>query len=85
MKCEVCQNKEAQKNLVICSEHCGKIRDKIHELDDKYFPTHGCDNCWGDLHQGCSEECRNERRESSRFGADLWKLVRLTLETEPTP
>jgi hypothetical protein len=76
MKCEVC-NKEAMENKVICSEHCGKIRKMIFELKNKYFPTHGCDNCWGDLHQGCTEQCKKEFVESSAFYKDLWKLVNL--------
>lgn len=78
MKCEVC-NKPALPNLVICSDHCRDIRQKVFDLDRKYFPTNGCDNCRGDLHQGCSDQCRREFRESLEFGKDLWSLVRLAL------
>ena len=76
IKCGVC-GKPALKNSVICSERCKKIRLKLFELGDKYFPTHGCENCWGDLHQGCTEQCRREFRESLKFGQDLWSLVKL--------
>lgn len=80
MKCEVCQKKEAMKNVVICSEKCGEIRLAVYELLKKYTPTNGCDNCWGDLHQGCSEQCNREFRESRAFGTDIWKLVRLIIK-----
>jgi len=76
MKCVICK-KEAMENSVICSDKCAKIRLKLFELDNKYFPTHGCDNCWGDLHQGCTEKCRREFDESRKFGKDLWSLVHL--------
>lgn len=80
MRCEIC-NKEAKKNLVICSsEKCSKVRLEIFRLIDKYFPTHGCDNCWGDLHQGCTEQCNKEFRESGKFAGDLWSLVHLNYE-----
>lgn len=81
MICEVCQKKEAQKNLVICSDYCGEVRKAIFELDRKYFPTNGCDNCLGDLHNGCSEQCNKEFRESLAFGTDLWKLARLIMDS----
>ena len=79
IKCEVC-NKPALKNKVICSDHCAKIRLKLFELDDKYFPTHGCDNCLGDLREGCTDRCRREFEESRKFGKDLWSLVNLILK-----
>ena len=78
MKCEVCK-KEAMKNSIVCSDHCAEIRLKIIELDNKYFPTNGCDNCWGDLHNGCSQRCRNEFSQSLKFGRDLWDLTRLII------
>lgn len=74
MICEICTN-EAQKNLVICSEKCKQIRQALIDIERDYFPTHGCDNCWGDLHQGCSEQCKKEFQESLKFGTRLWKLV----------
>lgn len=79
MKCEICKTKEAQKNLVICSEHCGAIRTRIHELGNKYFRSIGCDNCWGDLGSGCSEECRKSSNKSAEFHGDLWELKNLIL------
>ena len=65
------------KNKVICSKRCGAIRLKLLELGRKYFPTNGCDNCWGDLHQGCSNKCRQEFSNSLEFGKDLWSIIRL--------
>ena len=76
MICQVCEKKEAMKNSIVCSEHCKAVRQMIFDLDTKYFPTNGCDNCWGDLHQGCSAQCKKEFRESLAFGKDLWKLYR---------
>jgi hypothetical protein len=26
----------------------------------------GCDNCWGDLYQGCSEECKRDRSKKHK-------------------
>jgi len=73
-KCDVCNNERA-KNLVICSDKCEKVRNMIFDLTKEYFPTNGCDNCWGDLHNGCSEQCKKEFRESLKFGTKLWELV----------
>lgn len=78
MKCDVCKAEiPRERNSVVCSDKCSNIRKRIFELDRKYFPTHGCDNCWGDLHRGCTEQCKKEFRESREFGQDLWSLVRL--------
>lgn len=74
--CEIC-GKKSIKNKVICSDKCGEIRQKLIDLGRKYFPTNGCDNCWGDLHQGCTEQCQKEFRESLEFGKDLWSLIRI--------
>ena len=76
MECEVCR-KEARKNEIVCSEQCQAVRLKFMELDDKYFPTSGCENCRGDLHQGCSEKCKQESRDSYGFNQDLWSLIRI--------
>ena len=73
-QCDVC-DKERAKNLCICSDNCAKIRRMIFDLTEDYFPTNGCDNCWGDLNQGCSEQCKKEFSESLKFGTKLWKLV----------
>ena len=27
------------------------------KIANKYAQANGCDNCWGDLHQGCTAEC----------------------------
>ena len=78
-KCVVCE-KPALENLVVCSEHCQKIRLRILKLIDKYFPTPGCENCRGDLHQGCTEKCQKEFSEMGKFAKDLWFLVSLILK-----
>lgn len=80
-QCDVCSKKRA-KNIVVCSDDCKIIRKRILDIESKYFPIHGCDNCWGDLHSGCSEQCKKEFRESLEFGTDLWKLVHLITKHE---
>jgi len=75
-KCVVC-GKPSMKNVIVCSDNCQNISSKLFELNDKYFPTNGCDNCWGDLHNGCSDKCKEERKKSSEFGIDLWLIIRL--------
>lgn len=30
-------------------------------------PTHGCENCWGDLYQGCNDNCIAEHKEWMRI------------------
>ena len=78
MKCEICQTEiPREKNSVVCSDKCQEIRLVIFRLCDKYFPTNGCDNCWGDLHQGCSGQCKKEFSEALVFGQDVWKLIRI--------
>jgi len=85
MRCEICQKDvPKEKNSVVCSDKCLAIRQKLFDLDKKYFPTHGCDNCWGDLHQGCSAQCRKEFRESLEFGKDLWSIIRLIYPLKET-
>lgn len=79
MKCEICKTEETLKNKVICSEGCGEIRQMIFDLEEKYFPCNGCDNCWGDLHNGCSAQCRKEMEDNLEFGTDLWKLVQFII------
>ena len=76
MKCEVWK-KPAMENSIVCSDNCQEVRLKMFELGDKYYPTHGCDNCWSDSHTGCTEQCKKEFKESGEFGKDLWSLVRL--------
>ncbi len=76
IKCEIC-NKPALENVVICSERCGKIRLKRLEIMDKYAHPNGCDNCWGDLHQGCTDQCRREFDKYGELGKDLMDLINL--------
>jgi hypothetical protein len=73
--CEICNKEVTLNNSVVCSEKCASIRSKIMEIRNKYFPTNGCDNCRGDLHQGCSEQCNREFEASLKFGTDLMFLT----------
>ena len=82
MKCQVCKIKEAENNSIVCSEKCNQIRLKIIELSNKYTPTNGCDNCLGDLYQGCTDKCKNEFKLSSKFIKDLYSIVRLAMKNE---
>jgi hypothetical protein len=77
MKCQVCKTKEAEPRSTVCSDRCFEIRSMISRLQDKYTPTHGCDNCWGDLHQECTKECKEEFEKSSEFVKELYNLIRL--------
>ena len=77
MKCQVCKKNEARKNSVICSDNCQNIRLEVYRLLDKYTPTNGCDNCWGDLHQGCTEKCKEEFKKMGIFANELWELIKL--------
>jgi predicted nucleic acid-binding Zn ribbon protein len=78
MKCEVCDKEISKKrHSVICSDRCGQIRLKIYKLIDKYFPVHGCDNCWGDLGQGCTEKCKKEFKDGHEFAQDLWSIINI--------
>ena len=49
---------------------------EIIRLTNKYTPTNGCDNCWGDLHQGCTEKCKVEGKLAHEFVVELYSLVR---------
>lgn len=78
MKCVVCQKLlPLENNSIVCSDECQKIRLRMLELGNKYFPVNGCKNCWGDLRHGCSEKCRKEFREAGKFGQELWSIIRL--------
>lgn len=78
MKCQICK-KEVPKSLnsIVCSEKCNAVRLKIFELIHKYYPSNGCPNCWGDLHQGCTDVCKKESLDAHNFAMDLWKLIHL--------
>lgn len=47
----------------------------VCKLADKYFPTHGCDNCLADLHRGCDDKCNEEFRNHRQFQMDLSKAI----------
>ena len=78
IRCHIC-NKEVprEKNSVVCSDKCSRIRQRLGEIQVKYFPTHGCENCWGDLHQGCTDLCNREFRKAREFGSDLQSIIDL--------
>lgn len=76
MKCEICKTEiPREKNSVVCSDRCSLIRKRLFEIENKYFPTHGCDNCWSDSHGGCTEECKREFKVSFEFCKDMWSLI----------
>lgn len=78
MKCEICRTEvPREKNSVVCSDKCQQVRLEMFRIDKKYFPTNGCDNCWGDLGGKCSEQCNKEFRASSGFWRDMWSLIRV--------
>lgn len=81
MKCQICDN-EAAEGSIVCSSNCNKIRLQIISMSDKYTHTSGCDNCWGDLNQGCTVECKDERKRSREFVIELYSLVGLALKNE---
>jgi hypothetical protein len=77
MKCIICGKEVKINNSIVCCDKCGTIYNKIIEIQNKYFPCHGCENCLGDLHQGCTEECKTEFDNYRIFGTDLWNLIHL--------
>ena len=83
MKCRVCRIKEAEANSIVCGEKCNNIRLRIINMVKKYTPTNGCDNCWGDLRQGCTNKCVSEFKLSAEFAKELWGLVEEILN-QPT-
>lgn len=75
MKCQVCKTKEAKRNSIVCGDTCRNTMLEIIGLSNKYTPTNGCDNCLGDLHQGCTIRCRMESKWADEFVSDLYALV----------
>ena len=57
-------------------------KDKPFEILNKYTPTHGCDNCWGDLHVGCSTKCQKEFRIMGELSKDLCGLIHMITEKD---
>jgi len=85
-KCDVCHKEISRElNSIVCSERCSEIRLKVHAITDEYTPTHGCANCWGDLHEGCTDECRREFSEAIIFGRKVWDIIRVIYPKEDTP
>ncbi|MEK6861677.1 MAG: hypothetical protein AABY07_06930, partial [Nanoarchaeota archaeon] len=79
MKCEVCKINETEKNSIVCSARCNKLRLDIIRLANKYTPTNGCENCWEDLGQGCTEKCKDEFKKAGEFVGKLNQLARVLL------
>ena len=77
MKCQVCKVHDAEKNTIVCSDNCNDIRLRIIVLSDKYTPTNGCENCWGDLGIVCTDKCQDEFNKSHVFITELFCFVRL--------
>jgi len=76
MKCQVCKTNEAEQNSIVCSRRCEKIRIAIIEMADKYTPTHGCENCLGDLGGNCTNECQEEFKKADEFIGKMDDFVR---------
>ena len=55
------------------------MRVDIIRMSKKNTATNGCDNCWGDLGQGCNEKCTKEFKESGEFIKELYSLMRMAL------
>ena len=81
MKCQVCKINEAEPNSIVCGDKCNNARLEIIRLTNKYTPTNGCENCRGDLRQGCTEKCKDEIKKSREFGIELYSLVRGVLKS----
>ena len=81
MKCQVCKIKESELNSIVCGDKCNNARLEIIRLSNKYTPINGCDNCWGDLGQGCTNKCKDKFKKSSDFVNELYNLVRGVLNT----
>ncbi len=80
MKCQVCKVKEAEPHKIVCSDNCNNIRLMIRKLSDIYTPTNGCDNCWGDLGQGCTTKCKDEFKKAHIFVKEMYSLVRMAFD-----
>lgn len=76
--CAVCRLRNAEKNSIVCSDKCNEIRLRIIQLTSKYTPTNGCNNCGGDLHQGCTNKCKEEFKVAGGFVKELYGLVRMS-------
>lgn len=78
MKCEICNGElPIELNSVVCAGKCSDVRKKYIEIGSKFFPSTGCENCHGDLHQGCSDECKESSRKSHEFYKDIWSLIKI--------
>lgn len=81
MKCNIC-DKSANKNSIVCSDECNDIRLLIISMSFEYVPTNGCDNCWGDLRQGCTLKCREESKRAAKFTRQLRSLIKFNPQSK---
>ena len=78
MECVICHKPlEHDSRSTVCDEPCLDIHKKVMDLTFKYANPKGCANCWGDLYQGCTDECKLEFRKYGEFMKDVWSLVRI--------
>ena len=60
-----------------------RLRSELVNLAYKIIPLpSGCSNCWGDLHEGCTDECRRSRDEHSEKIDLVIKRVKKLLAKE---
>lgn len=64
--------KEILKSLPLRSDWDDKVR---HLIIKSFAPTNGCENCWGDLHEGCSAKCKMEFETARNLAEALTKLT----------
>lgn len=80
MTCSLCKKQMARDGSAYCSDTCHEIAKKIIRLTDKYTPTNGCDNCWGDLGGDCTDECKCQFKLAGEFSAELHELIKLCFQ-----
>ena len=63
-----------------------RVEETIRRLQSLLSLPSGCENCWADLHQGCSDACRQSSRqyhEKRKTIAD--EINALVTEMQRTP
>lgn len=55
----------------------GKVYAILHSIASKYVPWKGCENCWGDTHLGCTDECLRNQQVQESFIDELKSLITL--------
>ena len=79
MMCEICKIRKANDNVVTCSKKCSDVRILIIRTVNEFAPCNGCDNCWGDLGAGCTQQCREEFARARKLTNILFELARINL------